>query len=91
MRDKLVDPDAFIRQVKYLYQHRDQRGHEEVALVDGRTFERYSAPMVGPDEKYYGRVWHYRDITWRKQAEQALQDSEARFRFIDEETPTPLG
>ena len=34
-------------------------------LKDGRTFERYSAPVSGPDETVYGRIWFFRDVTDR--------------------------
>jgi len=29
--------------------------------------------MVGPDGRYYGRIWYYRDITERKRAEAELK------------------
>ncbi len=39
-------------------------------LADGRIFERYSAPMFGPDDRYFGRVWFFRDVTERRRAEE---------------------
>ncbi len=63
MEEKVVDPDEFLRRVKYLYEHVRETSHYTIALKDGRTFDRYSAPMFGPDQKYYGRVWYYRDNT----------------------------
>ncbi len=71
--DKLTAPQEFLARVQYLYAQRSEKSHEEIALVDGRTFDRYSAPMFGANEKYYGRVWYFRDITDRKRAEEALQ------------------
>ena len=69
--DKLADPEEFPDRVKYLYEHPREKSHEEIALADGRTFERYSAPMLGPEEeRYYGRVWYFRDITDRVRAEE---------------------
>jgi two-component sensor histidine kinase len=73
--DKLVDPEDFISRVNYLYANRNQKSHEKVLLVDGRTFERYSAPMLGPDGAYYGRVWYFGDITERLRAEQQIESS----------------
>ena len=70
---KPVDPEGFLARVKYLYEHKDEKSHEEIALKDGRTFDRYSAPMVGTDGTYYGRVWYFRDITERKRAEEELR------------------
>jgi sigma-B regulation protein RsbU (phosphoserine phosphatase) len=70
---KLVDPQGFLERVHYLYQHPAEESRDEIALRDGRTFDRYSASVIGADGTYYGRVWYFRDITKRKQAEEALQ------------------
>ncbi len=49
---------------------------DTLALRDGRWFERFSVPQC-VDGSNVGRVWSYRDVTARKQAEDALRD-EAR-------------
>ncbi len=71
--DKLADPDAFIARVRYLYKHPDEESRDEIPMGDGRTFDRYSAPVIGTDGTHYGRVWYFRDITDRKRAEKALE------------------
>lgn len=71
--DKLADPQAFLARVRYLYEHREETSRDEIPLRDGRTFDRYSAPVIGADGTHYGRVWYFRDITKRKQSEEALQ------------------
>ena len=60
---KLADPETFRHRVDYLYRHPDEKSREEVELRDGRIFDRYSAPVVGKNGVYYGRVWNFRDIT----------------------------
>jgi signal transduction histidine kinase/CheY-like chemotaxis protein len=55
-----------------LNENRSETSRAEVALKDGRTFDRYSAPMLGADGKYYGRVWYFRDITEKKKLEAQL-------------------
>ncbi|MGD9948763.1 MAG: EAL domain-containing protein [Desulfobulbus sp.] len=69
---QLVDPDSSIQKIRYLYEHRQETSRDELPLMDGRVFDRYSAPMFGSDNQYYGRVWYFRDITERKQAEEKI-------------------
>jgi C4-dicarboxylate-specific signal transduction histidine kinase len=81
---RVVDADRFMARVKYLYNHRKEISRREIHLKDGRVFDRYSAPMFGGDEKYYGRVWYFRDITERHEAERALREETAeRLRAVE--------
>jgi diguanylate cyclase (GGDEF)-like protein/PAS domain S-box-containing protein len=84
VQDKLVEPTEFLERVTYLYKHRRETSQDEIALKDGRTFDRYSAPMFGSDERYYGRVWYFRDITVRKRAvEESRQANEKLASALD--------
>ena len=82
--DKVRDPQAFLQRIDYLYAHRNETSLEEIALKDGRIFERYSAPMNGTNGRYYGRVWYFRDITERKRMEEAVVEAESKYRGIFE-------
>jgi PAS domain S-box-containing protein len=72
--DKLADPEGFIVRVQYLYENVNETSNDEIELNDGRTFDRYSSPVTSASgEKYFGRVWYFRDITQRRRAEEALK------------------
>jgi diguanylate cyclase (GGDEF)-like protein/PAS domain S-box-containing protein len=68
--DRMQDPDEFIAKVLHLYRHRDQKSRDELRLRDGKTLDRYSAPLVDSTGRYRGRIWYFRDITDRKAAEE---------------------
>ena len=70
---QVQDQETFLARIKYLYEHGIDESHEEIGLKDGRTIDRYSAPMVGTDGRYYGRIWFFRDITKRKQTDTDLR------------------
>ena len=75
---QVADPQSFLQRVQQLYAHRHETSQDEIVLVDGRVFDRYSAPMFGQDERYYGRVWYFRDITVRKRAEEERETMHLR-------------
>ena len=72
---QVKDREQFVAKVDHLYAHPDEISQDEVELVDGRFFDRYSAPVRGKDGIYFGRIWSFRDITERKRVE-------SRFRRI---------
>ena len=82
--DQVEDPEGFFARVSYLYDHKDEVSQDEFRLRDGRTIDRYSAPVIGPDGTYYGRVWLFRDITERRTSEEALRRSQQRFSQLAE-------
>jgi diguanylate cyclase (GGDEF)-like protein/PAS domain S-box-containing protein len=70
---KLVDPEEFVNLINYLNNNKQEIGNEEIALKDGRILELYSSSMFGDNDRYYGRVYYYRDITERKVAEEKVR------------------
>jgi PAS domain S-box-containing protein len=88
--DKVASPEEFVRRVAHLYKSRNEISMDEIVLKDGRTFDRYSGPMVGAEERYYGRVWYFRDITGRKKAEEELRALNRQIEFILGTTKTGL-
>jgi len=70
----------FAEKVAFLYDHPEEVSRDELELIDGRFFDRYSAPVRGKDGKYYGRIWTFRDITHRIWAEEQIAEQAA---FLD--------
>ncbi len=69
---KFAHPEQFLERVHQLYASRHETSMDEIELKDGRVFERHSAPMIGTDDEYFGRVWTFRDITSRKRSQEVI-------------------
>ncbi|MCE5269849.1 PAS domain S-box protein [bacterium] len=69
---KAKHPDEFIARILYLFEHKNETCLDEIEFQNGMRLDRYSAPVLGQEGNYYGRIWTFRDITERKQAEEAI-------------------
>jgi PAS domain S-box-containing protein len=79
---QVKDPDQFLQRARLLDAPSNEVLRDELEMKDGTIFDRYSAPMLGPDGKYFGRIWAHRDITDRKLSEESLRQSEEKFRQL---------
>ena len=67
------DPEAFLNKVRYLYDHPEEISRDELELLDGTVLDRYTAPVVGIAGENFGRIWTFRDITAKRENEDALR------------------
>ena len=86
---QLKEPNDFVSKVHELYKNPFEVSFDVLRFKDGRIFERYSQPQKLGDE-VVGRVWSFRDVTDRTRAEDALTESEIRYRTIFENTGTAM-
>jgi signal transduction histidine kinase len=85
MAQHTADPAAFLDSAAAL----DAGGerHDEIPLGDGRTFDRYTAPIRGQEGELLGRVWRFHDITELKRIDQVKDEF---ISALSHELRTPL-
>ncbi len=81
----LEESDKFLDRVEYLYQNPGVIGQGELLLKDGHIFDYYSASVRSPLGDNYGRIWYFRDITERKEAETILTETNEKLAIYNEE------
>jgi signal transduction histidine kinase/DNA-binding response OmpR family regulator/HPt (histidine-containing phosphotransfer) domain-containing protein len=69
-----ADPEAFVLRIGEITRLREPVVAEELLMADGQTFERDHVPIF-EGAVYRGHLWHYRNITERKQGEHALAEA----------------
>ena len=70
--DKVVDPNGFLARIEYLNSHQTESSLDVIHLLNGKSYERYTAPVLGDGDEVLGRIWVFHDVTVSLKAEQEL-------------------
>lgn len=91
---KIKNPEEFQKRAGYLREHKNEKSFNEVYLKNGKIFETYSSPLADENNVNHGRIWYFRDITSRKEAdkkEKDLNDLKNVFiKIVSHQLRTPL-
>ena len=60
---RVADGGGFRRRIEEIHGSPTDVGYDTIRTVDGRLLDRYTAPVLGPDNRSFGRVWYFRDVT----------------------------
>lgn len=75
---RLADPGEFVARIEHLYEHPTEVSDDRIRLIDNRTFDRHSAPVLSRDGHVMGRVWFFRDVTAQLAAHDELRAAERK-------------
>lgn len=70
------EPQELIEKAAYFVDHPDEASTYEMELSSGTVLECYSAPVIGDDRQYYGRIWAFRDVTDRRRMDEEVRRSD---------------
>ncbi len=80
---KIKNSQSFMEKVEYLMENLNISSRDEINLIDGKTYEQYTSPLIDKKGNFRGRVWFFRDITPRKVSEKKRLELENQARHLE--------
>ena len=86
--DRTTEPERYARRMRELADDPFTPSFDEFEVAsDERDFQGFTAPVIGDDDEYLGRVWTLRDVTEQRQLDR-LRDT--LIATVSHELRTPL-
>jgi PAS domain S-box-containing protein len=86
--DRTTEPERYARRMRELADDPFTPSFDEFEVAsEGRDFQGFTAPVIGDDDEYLGRVWTLRDVTEQRQLDR-LRDT--LIATVSHELRTPL-
>ena len=85
--DLTKNPGKFLEKIMYLNNNPDKVSSDEIEFTNGMVIDRYSAPVIGKAGESFGRIWIFRDITGRINAEKKVLEKETQFGKLSSQLP----
>ncbi|MBF0486581.1 MAG: PAS domain-containing sensor histidine kinase [Nitrospirae bacterium] len=73
LKTRLENPEDFITDADCASAPEHNTNSAALCVRDGRIFSQHSAYVTSQDGGNYGRIWFFRDITWRTKMENELR------------------
>jgi PAS domain S-box-containing protein len=67
------NPKQFFDEIEHQKKFPYEVNIDSLELTDGTVLHRHSSPVVGTDQRLYGRIYHFHDITSFRQAEERIR------------------
>lgn len=87
VKNQTSDPEAFATLISQAYTHPLLVVDDELELKHGVILKRYSKAVYDKNRKYYGRIWHFNDITEQRRAQRELIQKEYYQRALLDNFP----
>ena len=83
------NPIEFLEKINIIYSDTETI-RDIVEYKNGKILDRYSAPILFENNKIYGRIWSFRDITDIKNAENTIKEKNKKLKKLNDEKDTLL-